>query len=276
MFIPQWIRVVTSAMVPSVLVITVSLTACGPSPTQTIKPPPTPTIKPPPTPTMESPLKRRDVAPAGVEALVSKRDASASGSPCVFVFPVSRPDFAVETSGCDVMPSYCWICAEGWEPNQYVEISINRPQGDTFIKDWPQRADATGAAEWVRNMDPYDDPAGEYLVYAKQGTHGAVARFTLREATEPTILVHPRSSPPGGMFRITLAGFPPRQPVVLHLFRLEGEPSVWVYLTSLEAETDEGGRHFYLLHTQPSDPEGEYRVATVPRSHGYNEFYVGR
>jgi hypothetical protein len=274
MFIPQWIRVVISEVVPSVLVITVFVTACGgggaeQAPMERSEPA---VDRPSPTPTMESPLKRRDVAPAGVEALVSKREASGDGSPChLGPLPV-EPE--VQTF-CDVMPSYCWICAQGFEPNQYVEFSFWKPQGKAWPSpSGPRPVDDLGVAQSVLIMDPHFDPAGEYKVAAHQGTTGAFASFTLREATEPTILVDPRRGPPGDPFAITLAGFPPRQPVVLHLFRRE--TSGWVYLTSLEAETDERGRHLYALQTQPSDPEGKYRVATVPRSHGYDTFDVGR
>ena len=147
-------------------------------------------------------------------------------------------------------------------PNQDIAVQVRRPDGTVWRE--RVRTDDQGTGHWNWTSVP-GDPLGTYTVTATQGTRQAVGTFTVRAAAQPRVLVLPNAAPPGGTFRIALAGFQPRQNVLLRLYRLNRESVRYRYATTLgSVQMDERGQAIYTLRSQTDDPLTEYLVVTDP------------
>jgi hypothetical protein len=163
----------------------------------------------------------------------------------------------------------------GFEPNQVVELYVHGPEGPVLEK-VRVHLDDFGDGEWETLIDTFW-ASGEFEVYVvREPSLLGYAKFTIQEPPAPRIVVIPQDGPPGQVFRIIMAGFQPGERVPVHLYRQTGQDQ-WEYLTSLPfAQMDARGQNpLHRVPTQPGDPEGDYMVATVPESVGYNTFHIG-
>jgi hypothetical protein len=245
----------------------------------------TPTVRarpvveqPLPTATEPSALSRRDVPPSGVAAQLSYRAAQAASDACLETFTdetynASVP--SVKLSGCSRVPSRCTVCFLNFDPNQDIMFHLFGPEGELFQSRVQPDAGGDAGREW--RIDPRYHEVGEYQVYAVQA--GAVrgwAKFTVQQATAPTILLPRSQVRPGLPLEVILAAFQPGQRVALHLYRHDLQRG-WVYLTSLPpAQMDDRGQNLdYTVNIQSGDPAGDYQLVTEPTSAGIARFRVG-
>ena len=144
-------------------------------------------------------------------------------------------------------------------------LRIRRPDGQML----DQVPDEDGDPIWWIGLG---SPLGQYAVTVRHGDREFVGSFavTLREEAAdpvyPIMRVWPRIGPPGTQFRVTLAGFAPRQEVPLYVY-LGRRGSNPTFLSSLATvRVDDRGEATYAVPTRATDPEGLYLLVSDPMS----------
>lgn len=215
-----------------------------------------------------SALKRRDLAPEGVERQVS---FGASGD-SVCGRPKQRPTVVFDRRGFPApavgvdggfpalseydepeIGEHFAICPAGFDVRRALRIAVTDPTGavqsrvipahEGFVWDWRPRP---------------GDPLGEYRVRTSQGTTAAHRRFRLHAASAPNIATLARDTGPvpGDDVGLMLVGFKPRERVRMNIYAGSATSADYTYRTSMLVRVEPDGTAIAAVPTAADDPPG--------------------
>jgi hypothetical protein len=151
------------------------------------------------------------------------------------------------------------ICFDGFDPSRPLAVTVVPPAGRPIENSLNRTGEA---AEFTLPFRPVPgDPLGPYQVMAVQDDLTAHGEFTLRAASVPRLLVEGgRHLVPGIEIPVYLAGFPPGEPAVLHLYDSNG------YRTSFTVPVDADGVGVAVVNTVHAQPQTCYGIISL-RAH---------
>lgn len=165
-------------------------------------------------------LKRRDAPPAGVKDQLQTFGAGAGSTLCPAPDDTGPAVFLCGSNRTE-LGRFIVIRFTGFAPDEPIDVELRRPDGSRRTQRIVALA-PDAATEWMWQTRA-DDPPGEYAVAAVQGERRADTRFWLDPSTRPTVWVLPAYSLAGGSrFAVHIAGFPPGQTLVFHVYGSAG------------------------------------------------------
>lgn len=131
------------------------------------------------------------------------------------------------------------ICLFGYPASRAVPVTVYAPDDTVYnlaveIVDDALSGTIVGSQRWTAFPG---DPVGAYTL-AAGGPDGlrTTAILEITPATAPHVIADPAEVPAGGELRIGVAGFPPGQPLPIHVYARQPAGTAqrpWRYLTTL-------------------------------------------
>jgi hypothetical protein len=211
-------------------------------------------------------LKRRDAPPAGVKDQLQTFGAGAGSTLCPAPSDAEPAVFLCGSNRTEV-GRFVVIRFTGFVPDQMIDIELQRPDGRRRTHRIVSRTPDV-ATEWMWRTRA-DDPPGQYAMTAVQGELRADTRFSLDLPARPTLWVLPGYSlASGSRFAVHVAGFPPGETLVLHVYGTDssgcrGRNPCLHYRTTFPAVViGADGRAVLEATTAPEDTPDLYFILT--------------
>ncbi|MDH3500348.1 MAG: hypothetical protein OEM97_09520, partial [Acidimicrobiia bacterium] len=271
--------------IPDAATTTMSLSSTAASPPPTTAPPPattpvttTPTTTPPATTTPSSTTAPTTTLPPTTSVLASPSPPpdgvaaeigwvlGAGPGMCAEFMPYTGPpvierDLLAYDGGEG--PFFCLL---GFDPSQPVEVIVSPPAAplrSRVLDPDMYRIDDAFAFWWQSRPD---DPLGEYLLEATQGSTIVAMRFEVVAPEQSGFIIEPVRVSAGSPIDIYLYGHEPNADVTVHFYRQPGPRINFEYVASATATIDPTGWGRLRIETGAADPLGSYLIDTTPIS----------
>jgi hypothetical protein len=207
-----------------------------------------------PTVTGAGVLGRQDTAPPGVAEQFTY--FGIGDPPCSAYGGQESPTVGFEFEPATIL-QWFYLCVAGFDVTAPIQVTVVASDGSIIPLPDDRGNPYEGVVE-ISISPPLMAPTGTWTATAVQGGLTASANFQVIQPSTGSVRVVPDTGTSGADFKLELAGFAPRQPATVDIYR-EVDVEMMRYATSLvTSPTDDLGRAEYTLVTSPTDPAGTY------------------